>query len=205
MTSDTTTQQHDGAGEAPENTPAKPVYFDALRHERVQKQKNRGIKVDLGPLWNNLVMVMRPFSHPAVVAAQEAAEKQIRINLGMKADDKKDLPTLDQIEANKVAVRKAIVGCDSGAILALPEQIAVAKKFGFEVQTTADGEVVVFTGREDEEAVREFFRPLIRESHDFFGRLIAASQQIREIKDEEIDPLGDRFVLGQHVALASVA
>lgn len=182
----------------------EPAYFDALRHRRCQKLKNAGIKVDLGPLWNHVVMVMRPFSHPTVVSAQEAAEKQLRINLGWRADEKKELPTAEQIAANKIAVKKAIVGCAAGAIVPMPEQLAVARRHSFTIEPSPAGEVVVFTGQEDSDPVREFFWPLIEESHDFFLRLIAASQQIKEVRDEDLDPLGSDFVLGRHVALASL-
>jgi hypothetical protein len=145
---------------------AKPRYFDAALHGRVQKMHNRGIWVDLGPKWGGLAVRLRPTHSHHVVVRRENAETAKRIQLGLADDD--PIPAAENIDINRQAVTHAITGADGVMNISTatldpddPDTPELAKAFtamrtlaegekgrlaGMQVTTEGDLVLVTFTG-----------------------------------------------------------
>lgn len=189
-------------GDAPEVT-----YFDFMMHERVQELHAGGIFTDLGRRWGGLWVRIRALHVKSVVIRREAAEQQVRRDLGL--DEVEPIPPSEGIDVNKATVTMALTGA-RGRINASAAQVAIANECGWKVETLAATEerpelhLVHFAGdekAEDPEKVRLFFAPILEASMPFLTTLIRASRQLQKVRDHEIDRMGKDFVFGQHVKL----
>lgn len=177
---------------------AEPVYFDFLRHERVQVHRKRGIWTYLGQRWGNLEVRLRPFYEEAVVTARETFEDAIRIELSLGDDDQ--IPAEKAMLITREAVTMAVTGA-RGVIACSDKMLDIARRAGWRV--TGD-RTVALTGDEDPEAVRELFRIMIFGSMQLSTVLVRFSRELDKVPDEELDTRGKDFVFGRHLGAALV-
>lgn len=195
--------------------------FNFVVHEAVQKLFSRGIWVHLGPRFGGLQVRLRPFHVGAVVAKREAAERAVRVRLGLNDSD--EIPAEAQIEITRAAITMAVTdvngrvnagdpGIDSSdpEIMAGVEGIRTAlqraRDAGFKVEED-DGEVLIVfepltKASADEhqkhaEKVRRVFAPLLEASITLLTQLFSTSRALQRVRDEEIYRLGEAYVYGR--------
>jgi hypothetical protein len=173
----------------------RPPSFNFVRHERVQKLKQRGLWAWLGQKFGDLEVRLIPFYEQRVVVRREAAEQAVRMQLTLGDDD--PIPGEFGIGINKEAIHEALVGV-RGRLDATPEVLRLARVHGLAIE----GDQVVFTGSEPEAAVKEVFWPVVDVSMPMTTTLVRASRELFKVDDEVIDRLGESFVYGRHVKAA---
>jgi hypothetical protein len=198
-----------------------PRYFNFVVHEAVQRLFSLGIWCALGPRFGGLNVRLRPFHVGAVVAKREAAERSVRVRLGLNDND--DIPGEEQIGITRAAVTMAVtdldgyVNCGSPGvdsqdpeILALNEaagrSLTKARDLGLEIVEEGGLVLVHFvalTGKvsADErlahaKLVRDVFAPQL-ESITLLTQLFNTSRALQRVRDEEIYRLGEGYVYGR--------
>lgn len=178
-----------------------PKRFDSLRHMRVEKHRHEGLWVTLNQkFFPDLEVRIRDFRSQPVVVAQEAMEDKLKQDLGKGEDEK--LPNEQGAMVTKYMVSVALVGARGTVYNAMPEQLEIARRYGWEIS----GKDVILTGSEDQEKAQAFFKPQIMGTEEFpMGswtmtlNIVRRGRELRDIDDETIDRWGKDFVLGRHL------
>lgn len=188
-----------------------PVYFDFALHEAVQKLMSKGIWCNLGQRFGSFRVRLRPFHVGAVVAKREAAERSVRLRLGLKDND--EIPGEEGIGITRAAMVMATTGAAgvlnlgrttvtttdptilqglSGTIAALDK----ARELGIEIQEHEGMSLVIFTGLEDEVTVRKIWSHLLEASITLLTQCFNTSKELQRVREEEIFNLGEAYVYG---------
>ncbi len=235
FTTDTTTPNpSDGArpdGGTPETAvPAedlgkRPVarYFNFVVHEAVQKQFGLGIWCNLGPRFGGLKVRLRPFHVGAVVAKREAAERAVRVRLGLNDND--DIPAEEQIGITRAAVTMAITEIEGQVNVGQPgvesqdpdilaqieggrRALQKARDYGLKVDEVEGGFILINFERlpkksssEDRarnaEKLRTILSPMLETSITMLTQLFQTSKALQRVKEEEIYKLGEAYEFGR--------
>jgi hypothetical protein len=187
----------------------------------VQKQMSLGLWCDLGPRFGGLKVRERPFHIGAVVAKREAAERAVRVRLGLNDGD--DIPGEEQIGITRAAVVMAVTDVEGrvnvGAaglesqdpeILAQIEgsrrALARARDNGLKVVEEDGLTLIQFErlerGSAEERArhaerTRNVFAPLLEASITLLTQLFTTSKALQRVKEEEIYRLGEAYEFGR--------
>jgi hypothetical protein len=175
------------------------TFFDAERHRRVQKYRTgAGIWTDFGDRFGGLILRIRQMNSRHVQIAREALEQEIR---RQTSNDSNPLTPEEERRLSAIVVKMAITGARGATNNA--EAVAAAKRHKLKTVDVDGATVVVFSGTEDADTVREAIVPLVQDSEDFTLAIVKASNRLRQVTDAEVDAVGEGFVFGQHVALES--
>lgn len=198
-----------------------PRRFNFVVHEAVQRLLSLGVWCDLGPRFGGLRVRLRAFHVQAVVAKREAAERAVRVRLGLSDSD--EIPGEESIGITRAAMVMAItdvageVNVGDAGIETLDEGMLQELEAGRRaLQKARDGRtkvieeggpVIVFeplTGKtsmderlKHSERVRNVFAPMLEGSITLLTQLFNTSRALQRVRDEEIYRLGEAFVYGR--------
>lgn len=204
----------------------RPVsrYFNFTVHEAVQKQFSLGIWCNLGPRFGGLKVRLRPFHVGAVVAKREAAERAVRVRLGLNDND--DIPAEEQIGITRAAVVMAITEMEGEVNVGAPvvesqdpeilaqieggrRALQKARDYGLEIEDQeGEGLILIHFERlpkkssseeraRHAEKLRHIVSPLLETSITMLTQLFQTSKALQRVKEEEIYKLGEAYVYGQ--------